>query len=129
MLAIDIIGLLFTGCLIGLRYPHYVLCAAVVHELGRLMMTLFLHGNPESVVAAGAFSTIVASNVKGGTEQLLIAFSGPLANYIMSSTSGGIENERTKTVLNPCAAVKNPFTVVNLRLAIISFLVSIWHLV
>lgn len=128
MLAVDIIGLIFTICLTGPRYPHYVLCAAVIHDLGRVLMALFLHGQIESVVAAGAFGTTVAGNIKAGMPALLLVFSGSLANYIVSATTGGVEEERSAKLLNPAASVRHPFAVVNLRLALLSFLVNSWLL-
>ncbi|MBP2649793.1 MAG: hypothetical protein H6Q74_618 [Firmicutes bacterium] len=126
MLSIDVIGLVFTMVLVGARYPHYVLVAALIHDLGRIMMVLFLHGNVETVVAAGAFGTAVASNIKSNWQALLITFSGPLANYIVSATVGGTEYEKTARLLNPLVSVSHPFAVVNLRLAVVSILVSSW---
>ncbi|MBP2653523.1 MAG: hypothetical protein H6Q73_1092 [Firmicutes bacterium] len=128
MLAVDIVGLVFTICLVGARYPHYVLIAATIHEIGRIMMTLFLHDNIGTVIAAGAFGTTVASNLKSNWHGILITFSGPLANYIVSATIGGIELETTRRLLNPLGPVRHPFAVVNLRLALLSVFVSTWLL-
>lgn len=127
MLAIDIIGLAMTICLVGLRYPHLVLGAAVIHDMGRIIMALFLHGNIETIVAAGAFGTADVSNLNSVFKNALIVLSGPLVNYMVSATIGGIERERTVNLFNPCAVVKSSFAVINLRLAILSFLVNIWH--
>ena len=126
MLAVDVIGLVFTIFLVGTRYPHYVLIAATIHEFGRIMMTLFLHGNIGTVIAAGAFGTVVASNLKSSWHGMLIAFSGPLANYIVSATVGGIESVATRRLINPWVSVGHPFAVVNLRLALLSIVVSSW---
>ena len=128
MLAIDVIGLLLTTSIVGVRYPHYVLLASFIHELGRIVIALFLHSHIDSVMAAGAFGTTIVSNTKVGTSGLLIIFSGPLANYIVSSTVGGVEYERTANLFNPFAKLKYPFAIINLRLAIISFLVNMHEL-
>ena len=129
MLAIDFIGLAVTVCLVGLRYPHYVVVAALIHDFGRVIMTLFFHGEIESLVAAGAFSTTTVSNLGSDLKLALVIFSGPLANYIVSATVGGVEFERTAALVSPFAVLTHPFAVINLRLAIISCLVNIWQFV
>lgn len=127
MLAVDMIGLTMTICLIGLRYPHLVLGAAIIHDMGRVLMALFLHGNIETIVAAGAFGTADVSNLNSVLKNALIVLSGPLVNYMVSATVGGVERERTGNLLNPCAVLTSSFAVINLRMAILSFLVNIWH--
>jgi hypothetical protein len=128
MLTVDFIGLLFTVVIIGFRYPQYVVLATAVHELGRIIMILFLHGNIDSVIAAGIFGATTANNLKGSSMNLLIIFSGPIANYIVSSTTSGIEFEKTAHLFNPLAKLQHPFAVVNLRLAILSLLINIKEL-
>lgn len=126
MLSVDIIGIVITICLVGLRYPHYVFLAAIIHDVGRVLMTLFLHGSIQSIISAGAFGTTMAAGIKSGSPVYLIMFSGAIANYIVSATAGGIEFEKTRHIVNPFLAVKHPFAVVNLRLAILSLLVNLW---
>ncbi len=127
MVAIDMIGLILTICLVGVRYPHLVLLAALIHEFGRIVIAIILHGHIESVIAAGAFGSTIVSHQQGSLISALIIFGGPLANYIVSSTAGGIEFERTAALLNSGACLKHPFAVVNLRLALVSVLVNIWQ--
>jgi hypothetical protein len=129
MLAFDFVGMLVTICLIGLRYPHYVLMASLINGFGQVIMTLFLHGHIESVVAAGAFGSTMVSGIKGGVPAMLIIFAGALSNYIVSASAGGVEYEKTSDVLNPFSPVKHPFAVVNLRLALLSFIVNIWQII
>ena len=129
MVAIDFIGLTLTIFLAGLRYPHYVISAVCVQELGRFLMIIFLHGHIESIIAAGAFGAMTVTNYNSGVISLLIIFSGPLANFIVSSTAGGVEFEKTTHLLNPVARLKYPFAVVNLRLALISVLVNVWQFI
>jgi len=126
MLTFDIVGLVVTVCLIGLRYPLYVLMASMINGLGQVVMILFLHGHIESVVAAGAFGSTVVSGVKSGGPTMLIIFAGTLSNYIVSAAAGGIEYEKNRHVLNPLSPVKHPFAVVNLRLALLTFLINLW---
>lgn len=126
MLSIDIIGLIFTVALIGVRYPVHALAAALCHDLGRILMILFLHGRIEAVIAAGAFGTAAASDIPGGVQTLLVVFSGPLANYILSAGAGGVELEKPGRLLQSAAALKHPFAVVNLRLALLSVVVNLW---
>ncbi|MBP2625599.1 MAG: hypothetical protein H6Q68_310 [Firmicutes bacterium] len=126
MLGIDLIGLLATIFLVGLRYPHYVLLAAFIHEFGRIFVALFLHSHIDYIIAAGAFGTMAVSNYKSGPIGIVLIFSGPLANYIICSIVGGIAFEPTKNLLNPLVNLKSPFAVINFRLCIISCLILIW---
>lgn len=127
MLNIDILGLFFTICLVGARYPHYVFGSALIHDTGRIVMTLLLNGQIDTVVTAGAFSSISVANldaVKGA----VIAFSGPFINYTASAMLGGAELEKTTKILNPFSSLHYPLAVINLRLAFVSFIVTLWQL-
>jgi len=126
MLGIDLIGLLATIFLVGLRYPHYVLFAACIHEFGRIFVAVFLHTHIDYIVAAGAFGTMVVSNYNVGAMGIVLMFSGPIANYIACSIVGGIVLEPTKNLINPLVNLKSPFAVINFRLCIISCLILIW---
>jgi hypothetical protein len=128
MVVIDLIGLVATIALIGIRYPHYVLLAACLHELGEILITVFLHGQIDTIVAAGAFGTIVVSNYNATILGVLIVFSGSLTNYIASSLAGGIAFEPTSHLLNPISSLKAPFAVVNFRLCILAGFISIWKI-
>ena len=126
MVAIDLIGLVGTIFLVGLRYPHYVLVAASVHEFGRIFISLFSHSHIDYIVAAGAFGTLAVSNYTSGAINMLLIFSGSLANYIVCSIAGGIAYEPTAHLLNPLSNLKYPFAVINFRLSIIACLIQIW---
>lgn len=127
MLTIDIIGLSLSVLLIGIRYPHYVIAAALLHDAGMILMTLFFNGQLDTVVTAGAFSSITVSSLDG-VRTAAIAFSGPLVNYALSALIGGIEFEKSANILNTFAKLRHPMAIINLRLAISSFLVTLWHL-
>lgn len=124
MVSIDLIGLVVTLGITGLRYPFYALAAAAIHEFGRLAMAVFLNSRVETVMTAGAFSTTTVVNADLLTGAL-IAFSGALANFIICATSGGIAAERTRHIIDPRLKLRNPFAVVNLRLALFSCLFNI----
>lgn len=126
MFAIDLIGLLATIVLVGLRYPHYVLVAVCVHELGRIFTVIFLHAHLDYMITAGVFGTMAVSHHNSDALGLLLLFSGPLANYIASSIVGGIAFEPTTNLLNPLVNLRSPFAVVNFRLCIISCLMQLW---
>jgi len=126
MLRVDFIGLLLTVFLVGLRYPHHVLIATCIHELGRLLMAVFLTSHVESIIAAGAFGTLTVTHEQSGIVDALLLYSGSLANYIISSIIGGIAFEPTTALLNPLARLKSPFAVINFRLCIVSFLIQLW---
>jgi hypothetical protein len=128
MVVIDLIGLAATIALIGIRYPHYVLLAACLHEIGEILLTIFLHGQIDTIVAAGAFGTIVVSNYNATILGVLIVFSGSLTNYIVSSLAGGIAFEPTSHLFNPISSLKAPFAVVNFRLCILAGFISIWKI-
>ncbi len=128
MVVIDLIGLVATISLIGIRYPHYVLLAACLHELGEVLITIFLHGQIDTIVAAGAFGTIVVNNFHATILGIVIVFSGSLVNYIASSMAGGIAFEPTSHLLNPMSSLKAPFAVINFRLCILASFISIWKI-
>ncbi|MBC8016856.1 MAG: hypothetical protein H7X79_14115 [Sporomusaceae bacterium] len=126
MLAIDLVGLLATILLVGLRYPHYVLAAIGIHEFGRIFTVIFLHAHVDSITTAGVFGTMAVSHYNSEILGIVILFSGSLANYITSSIVGGIAFESTANLLNPLVNLRSPFAVVNFRLCIISFLIQVW---
>lgn len=128
MVAIDFIGLMMTMCLAGLRYPHYVLAAAAIHDLGRVMMVFFLKGHIELVIAAGVFGTANVTGLSSSFKAALVILGGPFACYLVSAIAGGVEREKTARLLNPTAILQSPFAVITLRVAILSFLVNIWQL-
>lgn len=128
MLAIDLIGFIITILAIGIRYPHYVVLVALVHEIGQLCTAFILDIQVDLIIAAGVFSTTdVTSNSNNGVINALAVLSGSLANYIFCATAGGIDQERAMDIVNPSAKLINPFAVINLRLAIVSVLTSIWQ--
>ncbi|MEN6412532.1 MAG: hypothetical protein ABFC84_07190 [Veillonellales bacterium] len=127
MVTIDVVGLLLTICLTGLRYPHFVMIAALIQEAGEVLMTIFMHGQINSLVAAGAFGMAAVMSPDGVMIGQLIVLGGTLANFIVSSISGGVELEKAKDVLNPLSVLQYPFAVVNLRVAVISFTVNAWY--
>ncbi|MEG6585668.1 hypothetical protein [Dendrosporobacter sp. 1207_IL3150] len=124
MVSIDFIGLIITTIAISLRYPHYGIAAMVIHEFGRIAMAVFLQSDVQMLTAAGVFSsaTVTATSV---VTTLLISFSGPLANFIIGSITGGVGLEQTRKVFDPRSRLNNPFAVVNLRLALFSCLFNI----
>mgnify|MGYP000005119915 CR=1 FL=1 len=128
MLIIDFIGIVATICLIGIRYPHYVLLAISLHELGEIVMAVLFNGQIDTIVAAGAFGTIAVSNYNTSLIGTLLLFSGSLTNYIASSLAGGIAFEPTSRLLNPISTLKYPFAVVNFRLSVLACLISLWKI-
>lgn len=129
MLAVDFVGLLLTVCLVGLRYPHYALGAAAIHDAGRLLLALFSNGRIEAVIAAGAFGSTAVGGLPAGIVPLAVAMGGPLANYLVSAGLGGWEREPTAHLFHPAAAVRNPFAMVNMRLALLSTIVTLWQFI
>ena len=87
-----------------------------------------MHGQIDTIVTAGAFSTIAISNYNPGIMGNLFVFSGPLTNYVVSSLMGGIAFESTACLLNPISCLKHPFAVINFRLCILAGLISIWKI-
>lgn len=126
MLIIDIIGLVFTVLLVGPQYLHYIVAAVVVGEAGRLLMLLYVGAQLETMVAGGVFDSITAHGAVG-IRLLLIYFGGVLFNYFIGMACGGIEQEKLINVLNPFALVKQPFAVINIRLAILSGIYNGWQ--
>jgi hypothetical protein len=127
MLAFDIIGLIFTVMLVGPRYGHYVLSAVVIGEIGRILTTLYMNAQIDTVVTGGIFGGTTFHGIQGGMPMVLIYFSGAVFNYFVGTAFGGMEREKFANLFNPFAVVRNPFAVVNIRLAIWSGLYSGWH--
>ncbi|HWR09250.1 MAG TPA: hypothetical protein VN379_20515 [Sporomusa sp.] len=100
------------------------MAAALANTAGQVLMAIFLAGNIEKIVTAGAFSSASVTNLSE-LKSLLFAFSGPLTNFIISKAAGGIEFVSTAHLVNPAAVVKHPFAVTNLRFAVISLILSI----
>ncbi len=128
MVTIDLIGLLLTILVVSLRYPHYVLLATGIHELGQIFMVIAIHGQFDSMVTAGAFGTMTLRPFDSNIVGVLLLFSGSLINYAASSIAGGIVFEPTRSLLNPLAKLRLPFSVVNFRLCILSCLVQMWKI-
>ncbi|MDD4601828.1 hypothetical protein SDC9_05854 [bioreactor metagenome] len=124
MLTIDFIGLFVTILAIGIRYPHYVVIAVFVHEIGRLLMSFMVNGQLNIISATGAFGTSGINEYDWAS--VLILLSGPLANYIFCAVTGGVYQEKVANIAIPSAKLMNPFAVINLRLAVVSIIVSLW---
>ena len=126
MMAVDFIGILITAVIVGVRYPHYVLAATIWQQVGQSVMALFLHGKIESVLSAGAFSVMKVSQLNSYSS-MLVLFSGAIANYILASAVGGVNQEASSALLNPFSRLKFPFAVINLRLALLTLVVNLLH--
>lgn len=124
MLVVDIIGLLITCCLVGIRYPLHVMGAVLIHDIGRIVLTLFFQGHVESVLFAGAFGTVTATEMGVSIHNMIAVLGGPLMCYLASSVLGGVSYERTSCLLSPVAVLTNPLAAINLRLALLSFIVN-----
>lgn len=124
MLAIDMVGLVISIIIVGIRYPHYALAAALINTTGQIVMAVLLAANIEKIVTAGAFSSAAVTNLSG-LPSLLFAVSGPLANFLVSKAAGGIEFVSNAQLVNPSAVLKQPLAVTNLRFAVISLVLSI----
>lgn len=127
MLTIDMLGLFLTVLMVSIRYPHYVIIAAFVHDIGMIIMTLFINGQVEAIITAGAFSALTTSGISGA-KAAVIAMTGPLVNYTISALIGGSEFEKTANLINPFVELKHPFAVVNVRLALISLIFTLWQI-
>lgn len=126
MVTIDIIGMIISIVFIGARYPHIALIAVLIHEAGKFLMAVFVRQQINLIMAAGAFGTASFVNDSNWCS-VLVLFSGALANFILASMIGGIEYERTVNLFNPLASLRSPWAVVNLRLALLSFVITIWN--
>lgn len=127
MLALDIIGLMITILLVGPRYVHYVLIAASMGEFGRIIVSLYVNAQLDAVVAGGIFSAMDIHGVNGKLPILLIYFAGSLVNYFVGMACGGLEKEKLACLFNPFAVVQNPFSIMNIRLAVLSAAYNSWQ--
>lgn len=124
MITIDFIGILITACLVGTRYPGCLLLAIIAHETGRVLLTVFFQGHIDSIVVSGVFSATSISQLPSGFTLFLVTLGGPLANYVVSSTVGGVEWEKTSNLVNPFSVLRHPLAVINFRFAAVSLLIS-----
>ena len=127
MWAIDLVGLTLSVALVSIRYPHYALAAALANALGQGAMAIFLTGNIEKIVSAGAFSSATVTNLSE-FKIILFILSGPITNFFISKIAGGTEFVSTAALWNPAAMLKHPLAVINLRFAAVSLILSIFQL-
>lgn len=125
MITVDLIGILITSCMVGIRYPGYLLLAILAHETGRVILAVFFQGQIDSIMVAGVFSATSVSHLSSGMKTLFISLGGPIANYVVCSTVGGVEWEKTSHLINPFSVLRHPIAVINLRFAVVSFFISI----
>ena len=128
MITVDFIGLFFTACLVGIRYPACVLLAIVAQEAGRILIALFFQGQIDNILVSGVFSATSVSQLPSSVKLCLVSFGGPLANYVICAAIGGVEWEKTRDLLNPFSMLRHPVAVINLRFAVASFIVSVLRL-
>ena len=128
MITVDLIGILLTLCIVGARYPVHLVFAILIHEAGRVALALFFQGHIDTILVSGVFSATDVSQLSAEFTIGLVAFGGPMANYVLSLTIGGVEWEKTKDLLNPFSLLRHPFAVINLRFAAVSFVISIIRL-
>lgn len=128
MFVIDAIGVLVTICVVGIRYPHYVLVACFINQLGQMVAALFLHLHIEGVLASGVFTNM---QVTGATATLILwlALSGAFLNYAAGAAVTGFEFEPTAHLIRPFARLRSPFAVINLRFAVVMLCVQFIHYV
>jgi hypothetical protein len=128
MFVIDAIGVIVTICFIGIRYPHYVLAACLINQLGQVVAALFLQLHIEGLFASGVFTN---TQVTGATATLVLwlAVCGAFLNYAAGSAVAGFEFEPTAHLIKPFARLRSPFAVINLRFAVVMICVQIIHYV
>ena len=127
MIFLDVLGFITSICLAGIRYPQLVILAGCINTAGILLTGAVFHEQINYVIAAGAFSVGVFSKENTGFLNHLLSFSGVFANYIIMSIGHGIEKESTLHLLNPVAQLHAPLSVINMRVAIISFVFNLWN--
>lgn len=128
MLSVDLIGLIVTIVIVGIRYPHVVLLAALANNVAQLVMALFLYGSIEAIIASGAFGSVVINNNAALHIKILVLVSGPLANYYLCKLTGGIAYEPTFELFSPVVKLRHPFAVINFRFALLSVGLIIYNI-
>lgn len=120
MLAVDMIGIIATVFLIGLRYPLQACAAVFVHEFGKFFLLLSVCGQVSALTAGGIFAVTPAN--MHGWEEAVYAWGGSLANYSVACLAGGIAYEKTGDLLKPWTKLRCPTGTIQLRLALFSLL-------
>ena len=120
--------MIVTICLVGIRYPHYVLIACLINQFGQVVAALFMHLHIEGLLASGVFTY---TQVTGTTASLvlLLALSGVFLNYAAGAAVTGFEFEPTAHLIRPFAKLRSPFAVINLRFAVVMLCVQFIHYV
>ncbi|MDU2066461.1 MAG: hypothetical protein E6713_16720 [Sporomusaceae bacterium] len=127
MYVIDVIGFIVSIGVIGLRYPHYVILASLINQVGQIIASLFCHLGIQGVFAAGLFSQI---DVNGPLPKLLfVAASGIFSNYAAGKVVRGFEFEPSAHLWQSFAKLRFPFAVINMRFAFLMFCMQVFYFI
>lgn len=128
MYVIDAIGFIVSIGLIGLRYPHQVILACLINQLGQIITALLFHLPIAGILASGVFTQVQVDGT-GQVAVLFFSLGGIFLNYAASTLATGYEYEPSSHLLHPFAALKYPFAVINFRFALIMLGVQIFRLI
>lgn len=127
MVFIDVIGLLISLGLVGIRYPHWGILASFINILGLLLSGVVFHEQINYVVAAGAFSIGVFNQEHSLLLAYFLQFSGIWANFLVMHLAGGVRIEKTMVFMDPTCELKAPIAVINMRMAVLAILFNFWN--
>lgn len=125
MVGIDLIGLLVTAFLVGPLLIAHVAAAALVQELGRLIVVLAAGGHVQSVMAGGVFGRTGVSELTPAVALL----AGPLIVFAVGLLSGGATAINRPSLWLPWAKTDRPFAAACCRLAVLSTIQCLWALI
>ncbi|MDL2281107.1 hypothetical protein LJC10_04540 [Selenomonadales bacterium OttesenSCG-928-I06] len=123
---IDLVILIITICLLGIRYPHYVLIAAFINLFGYLLAAIIFSTKVNLIVFGGIFNSFSFSNLSF-IETAGLFLSGPFLNFLIASVLND-KPEKTQQSLAfviPYATLRNPLKTINMRFAFVTFLYNI----
>lgn len=112
---VDLVGLLVSICLLGIRYPHYVILAALINFFGFCLGAFLLPDGLETIIVSGIFST--AEKETAFTTKTVLFAVALFANYAAARLSGLPALKNAASFCSPFAVLDNPFSVINLRFA------------
>ena len=122
MLTIDLAGIALTWWIGAPRYPHWVVLAAMLQELGRVLVVA-AWGGTVVAVNAGAWNGSVAA--LGSQASLMAAWGGPLLVGLLgwASCTHKITWQELGSIWKPSP---QPFSVVCMRVALGNALWLVW---
>lgn len=125
MVGIDLVGLIVTILITGPLLAGQIVLAALVQELGRLIVALAAGGHVQSMMAGGVFGRTGVTGLSPAVPLL----AGPFVLLLVGALSAGPSAWSQPAFWLPWARTDRPFAAACCRLAILSTIQCLWALI